>query len=83
MSEDKIKVRVTAVQRIRFNQIREIPAALYATYEAMREAGARDEDFCRQFEDLIDPAAISDVDDYEQLTIEPYRPMSRTLWPRK
>jgi hypothetical protein len=77
-AEPRIKVRVTARQEVQYNQIKEIPLALFQKYEAMCDAATSGDDldakFNREFEHLIDYSDVVDADDLEDLEISPYKP---------
>lgn len=67
---EMVDVVVSAEHRIFYRQNRKIPKALFDQYEAMCEAGAKDSEFDRTFEGLIDTTDVYDANDLEDVTIE-------------
>ena len=71
---DKIKVRITASQTIRYSQVREMSSDDYAIYLEMCDNDDVDErELVATFEWMVDQNDMSDSDEIEDLEITPVK----------
>ena len=71
---DRIKVRITASQTIRYSQVREMSSDDYAIYLEMCDNDDVDErELVATFEWMVDQNDMSDSDEIEDLEITPVK----------
>lgn len=74
MVDEMITVKITAYQKVEYNQYRQIPKSRFEKFEAMCDDGAEDYEICREFEDLINTADVCDADEIKDLDMQAVSP---------
>lgn len=68
--EEMVQVRIVASQKLRFDQIKNIPKKEWDEYRALVAANARDSEFQKFGELYIEPNDPVDWDDYDDVEID-------------